>query len=173
MFTKLRERMNEKGSLPAVMGAMILISAASLLLASYAVAGVKSSELRAASNRLSAGISSCETILIETVQKQAPTASAPGAAMNNQANTYCNWATNYGGAKVTIVGGESGPKQYTTPGSPRPTHVEVSLLAESPTGESLTQKKYIPYAPENAVVPPPSNSYVTGFDADGKAIWSQ
>lgn len=170
MFHKIRERLNEKGSLPAIMGAMILIAATGLLLASYAIAGVKSSEIRVASNKLASAVSSCETLLQQVVQKTPSTNPVPTSDLVAQ-TSKCDWSK-YGGATVTLVTtAPNAPKSYTPAGAPRPTLVVLFLTATTPEGQTLTQKKYLPYAPDTGVTPS-STSYVTGFDSNGKALWA-
>lgn len=166
MFSKIRERVNERGSLPAIMGAMILIAATGLLLASYAIAGVKSSEVRVASSKLSSAISSCEIILKQVVQKTPSTDPVPSF---DTAISYCDWSR-YGGATVTLDSATP-PRAYTPPGAPRPMIVVVVFKAVTPEGQSLTQKKYLPYAPDSGITPS-STSFVTGFDSNGKALWT-
>jgi len=183
MMKLFKKRLNDDGSLPAIMGAAILISATAVLLGAYAVAQTRNAEVSIMRTSLNAAVTSCENTLSTTVQKTFsrdvqsgasnllnPNASDIGNTVNPSLKTLAETNCNYPNikTKVTVLAAEN----YVSADSVYPQSIKVTFQS-SYSGlypSTTTQIRYINY-PDSGPQTVTKDSYISTFDADGNAVW--
>lgn len=156
---KLRGDAGERGSLPAVLGAIILISATSVLLAAYAIASTRNVEMVTGQQSLNSALSDCEHLLTVTVQQNPISETPPD--LGSVAASQCQFPN----VKTNVTA--SGVENYTAAGSSQPTHVKVVLTATTTTTPAVSNSvvKYLEYSEGAAgTATITDRTYVTGFD---------
>ena len=158
-FRKIHGEAGERGSLPAVLGAIILISATSVLLAAYAIASTRNMEMVTGQQSINSALSDCEHLLTVTVQQNPISDTPPDLA--GVASSQCQFPN----VKTNVTASQV--ENYTPSGGSNPTHVKVTLTATTTTTPSVSNSvvKYLEYsegAAGTATVTP--QTYVTGFD---------
>jgi hypothetical protein len=181
VMMKFRKRLNDDGSLPAIMGAAILISATAVLLGAYAVAQTRNAEVSIMKTSLNAAVTSCENTLSTTVQKTfsrdvQSTASnllkkdGPGTAENPSLKDLAEANCNYTNIKTNVRVVDA--VNYASADSLYPQSIKVTFQS-SYSGlypSTLNQIRYINYpdaGPQNVA----KDSYISTFDAEGNAVW--
>lgn len=164
MFKYIRNRLNEKGSLPAIMAGAILVSSIAILLAGFSVTSTRNAEIGVAKASLTSAISSCESVLSAAVAGTLYSAAIP--PLSTTATNSCNYpAIN---TTVRVIGT---PTKYTAQGAPLPESVKVTLEATTNgVATKLSQTKYLKYA-EYKEKTLTTGSYISSFDDSGNAIW--
>lgn len=187
MISRIKNLFNEEGSLPAIMGAAILISATSILLGSFAIATSRNAEVSISKTSLNAALSNCETSLSSTVAKTfyqdtvsdrsnllhilpagaTETSGNSDVSLQDLAVANCNYSTIR--TTVRVLAAENfTPSDATVPDS-----VKVTFQAAytGVNNTSIQQVRYLKYAKLVAGQATTANSYIASFDEFGNAVW--
>jgi hypothetical protein len=181
---RMQSRLDERGSLPAIMGAAILISATAILLGAFAVATNRNAEVSISKTSLNAAISNCENTLDSTIQttfwqdvvagrSNLLNSTSSGTSTNADKSLYdlatqqCNYPTIATTVKVLSA------VNYTPSGATIPDSVKVTFQAtyNGVNTTTSTQVRYLKYAEQPPNQKVSSNSYIASFDDDGNAVW--
>lgn len=185
MLLKFRDRLNEKGSLPAIMGAAILISATAVLLGAFAIATTRNAEISISKTSLNAAITSCETTLASTVQRSffRDVEAGDSNLLNMQAGAdptdtdkslrtiaeqTCNYPAVNTEVRLTSV---ENYKVNATDETPQSVKATLTATYDGIGGGTETQIKYLDYpvlAPGQYVG---DESYILSFNEQGHAVW--
>jgi hypothetical protein len=191
-FERFRKIDDERASLPAVMGAAILISATALLLGAFAVASTRNAEVSTSKTSMNAAITNCERTLNTTVQTTFPqdtigtspksnllsTADQDSTVTTNlNLKTLAERSCNYPGIKtqvrIAFDNASIAPTNYLANGSTIPNSVRVTFRAtyQGFSTSTVDQVRYLKYPDLAAAQKVTSNSYISSYDSDGNAVW--
>lgn len=184
LFSRINNARNEEGSLPAIMGAAILISATAVLLGAFAIATTRNSEVSISKTSLNAAVSNCETTLSSSVQKTfyqdvdsgksnllnmgaGDTTATTNLSLKNQAEKYCN----YDAIKTTVR--VIAAQQYIPSDSTKPDSIKVTFKAEykGANTTTVTQVRYLKYPVLASAQKVAADSFISSYDAEGNAVW--
>jgi hypothetical protein len=184
LFSRINNARNEEGSLPAIMGAAILISATAVLLGAFAIATTRNSEVSISKTSLNAAVSNCETTLSSSVQKTfyqdvnsgksnlldmgvGDTTATTNLSLKNQAEKYCN----YDAIKTTVR--VTAAQQYVPSDSTTPNSIKVTFKAEykGANTTTVTQVRYLKYPVLASAQKVAADSFISSYDAEGNAVW--
>lgn len=187
MITRIRNLFNEEGSLPAIMGAAILISATSILLASFAVATSRNAEVSISKTSLNAAVTNCEVTLSSTVAKTfyqdtesnrsnllhilpegtAETSGNSDLSLQALAVSTCNYPDIRTTVRVLAAA------NFTPTNSTAPDSVKVTFQATytGVNNATVQQVRYLKYAVQRAEQTITKDSYIASFDEYGNAVW--
>jgi len=184
LFSRINNARNEEGSLPAIMGAAILISATAVLLGAFAIATTRNSEVSISKTSLNAAVSNCETTLSSSVQKTfyqdvnsgksnlldmgaGDATATTNLSLKNQAEKYCNYDAIKTTVRVTAV------QQYVPSDSTTPDSIKVTFKAEykGANTTTVTQVRYLKYPVLASAQKVAADSFISSYDAEGNAVW--
>jgi len=180
----LKNRDDERASLPAVMGASILIAATASLLAAFAISASRNSEVSISKTNLNSAITSCESTLksltTKTYYQDAQSGKSnllvltPNPSPNPNNMSLVDFAIqkcNYDSIKTQVR--VLAAQNYTPNGANAPDRVQVTLQATytGTTTETLQEVSFLPYPTLDPAQKVTASSYISGFDANGNAIW--
>lgn len=160
-FFKVSVRDRERGSLPVVLGAALLLASAGLLLAAVSVGGVKLNDAAVGKANINVAADRCESGLAALV-----VASDRDGAIPDFGAVDCVFDD-----LSTTVTVTSADKVFDADGAPVALNLDMQVAYEGRVSTSAVRSVQLPYVAVVSGENLTTDSYISGFDEEGKAIW--